>query len=73
MVKLTQKYGKPLKQQALIDKFIANNPRIQLSDNKFEYEDPTANNEKESLSDSVFTETMAKIYIKYFFVCAVCG
>lgn len=56
--------SKPLKQQALIDKFIANNPRIQLSDNKFEYEDPTANNEKESLSDSVFTETMAKIYIK---------
>jgi tetratricopeptide (TPR) repeat protein len=54
--------SKPLKQQALIDKFIANNPKIQFSD-KFEYEDPQPNLESE-VSDSVFTESLAKIYIK---------
>ncbi len=54
--------SKPLKQQALIDKFIANNPKIQFSD-KFEYEDPQPNLESEA-SDSIFTESLAKIYIK---------
>lgn len=53
---------KPLKQQDLIDKFIANNPKIQFSD-KFEYEDPQHSLESE-VSDSVFTESLAKIYIK---------
>lgn len=54
--------NKPFKQQALIDKFIANNPKIQFSD-KFEYEDPQHSLESE-VSDSVFTESLAKIYIK---------
>ena len=54
--------SKPFKQQALIDKFIANNPKIQFSD-KFEYEDPQHSLESE-VSDSVFTESLAKIYIK---------
>lgn len=54
--------SKPFKQQALIDKFIANNPKIQFSD-KFEYEDPQPNLDSE-VSDSIFTESLAKIYIK---------
>lgn len=53
---------KPLKQQDLIDKFIANNPKIQFSD-KFEYEDPQSTLESET-SNSIFTESLAKIYIK---------
>lgn len=53
---------KPLKQQDLIDKFIANNPKIQFSD-KFEYENPQPNLESEA-SESIFTESLAKIYIK---------
>lgn len=56
--------SKPFKGQDLIDRFIANNPRIQLSDDKFEYEDPTAHAANETLSDTAFTESMAKIYIK---------
>ncbi len=55
--------SKPLKQQDLIDRFIAKNPKIQLNDNKFEYEEPLAAQD-EPLSDSVFTESLAKIYIK---------
>ena len=54
--------SKPFKQQALIDKFIANNPKIQFSD-KFEYENPQPNLESEA-SESIFTESLAKIYIK---------
>lgn len=53
---------KPLKQQDLIDKFIASNPKIQLSD-KFEYEEPQ-NLTQNEVSESVFTESLAKIYIK---------
>ena len=53
---------KPLKQQDLIDKFIASNPKIHLSD-KFEYEEPQ-NLTQNEVSESVFTESLAKIYIK---------
>jgi tetratricopeptide (TPR) repeat protein len=53
---------KTLKQQDLIDKFIATNPKIQFSD-KFEYEDPSGA-WKEDTSESIFTESLAKIYIK---------
>ena len=53
---------KPLKQQDLIDKFIASNPKIHLSD-KFEYEEPQILTQNE-VSESVFTESLAKIYIK---------
>lgn len=53
---------KPLKQQDLIDKFIASNPKIHLSD-KFEYEEPQ-NLMQNEVSESVFTESLAKIYIK---------
>lgn len=54
--------AKPLKQQDLIDKFIASNPKIHLSD-KFEYEEPQ-NLTQNEVSESVFTESLAKIYIK---------
>lgn len=54
--------SKPLKQQDLIDKFIATNPKIQFND-KFEYEDPSGSWQEE-YSDSIFTESLAKIYIK---------
>lgn len=53
---------KPLKQQDLIDKFIATNPKIQFSD-KFEYEDPSGAWQEDS-SEGIFTESLAKIYIK---------
>lgn len=53
---------KLLKGQDLIDKFIATNPKIQFSD-KFEYEDPTGA-WKEDATEGIFTESLAKIYIK---------
>jgi tetratricopeptide (TPR) repeat protein len=53
---------KPFKQQDLIDKFIATNPKIQFN-NKFEYEDPTGS-WQETESETIFTESLAKIYIK---------
>ena len=60
---LVEEEIKPFKQQDLIDRFIAKNPKIQLNENKFEYEEPLAAQD-ETLSESIFTESLAKIYIK---------
>ena len=60
---LVEEEVKPFKQQDLIDRFIAKNPKIQLNETKFEYEEPLAAQD-ETLSESIFTESLAKIYIK---------
>ncbi len=50
-------------QNSLIDNFIKTDPRIKASeDQKFEYEDISVNSVQED--DNLFTETLAKIYVK---------
>jgi len=62
---INQEQAKPLKHQQLIDNFIKNNPHITPMDNaSANGEQPVSENNEKPITESICTETLAKIYIK---------
>lgn len=54
----------PFKGQSLIDKFIANNPKISPVGTISEEQENNPNPSEYDISENIFTETLARIYIK---------